>query len=69
MTQRHYFPPHVQSVCASLKDIFVCPCGLEIALDGPYLAAHWKDRLVRICDQCGQKYDVEFGVVSIRRES
>jgi len=42
---------------------YTCPCGAVHQPKSPWVAAHWNEELVAICDKCERQNVIRSGVV------
>lgn len=46
---------------------FTCECG-QFHRYGSYVYAHWRERLVHTCEQCGAKHNILLGVPHLTKK-
>lgn len=60
--------PETDDIDVPLGGSWQCPCGCVMELSGFWLAAHWNEKLERICDnlKCKQRFNVRAGRIRLR---
>jgi hypothetical protein len=58
--------PETHKIAVSIGEDFQCPCGIVINLGGPWVAAHWDEKLKYTCE-CGQLFFIRSGIVRLRQ--
>lgn len=60
--------PCCDEINVPLGDWFQCPCGTNMPLSDPWLAAHWTEKLTCRCTnpKCGQQFHLRAGRVRLK---